>query len=152
MNPSKKFSLPIFRKAYKLTYSLFLFIIYIHHILNEITELILHFKIKSLHIEILNWYSCARILRLEQLTLKRLPHFPFSTWQGRSQGEMETPLPKQKKCCRKMVLFPRLLVLVTNFAKIIKNSIFYRIFIKNFQNFKPGKPFYGGCWFKGGVR
>ena len=57
--------------------------------------------------------------------------------QGRSQGEGGN-LPQPKKCCRKMVLFPKALFLVTNLPKKIKNKkipFFYRIFIKNFQNF-----------------
>ena len=76
--------------------------------------------------------------------------------QGRSQGgkgEIPPP-PKPKNCCRKMVLFPKALFLVTNFQKKIKNknkkiknSIFLRTFIKKFQNFKK-KNFPTICVFR----
>ena len=36
-------------------------------------------------------------------------------------GEIPPP-PKPKKCCRKMVLFPKALFLVTNFRKKINNK------------------------------
>ena len=48
----------------------------------------------------------------------------------------ENPPRSRKNCCRKMVLFPNALFLVTNFPKIIqKMQFFYCIFIKNFQIF-----------------
>ena len=47
-----------------------------------------------------------------------------------------TPPPKPKNCCRKMMLFPKALFVVTNFPKIIIIiQFFYSIFIKNFQIF-----------------
>ena len=48
-------------------------------------------------------------------------------------GGGDTPRSR-KNCCRKMVLFPNGLFLVTNFPKIII-QFFKCIFIKNFQNF-----------------
>ena len=52
----------------------------------------------------------------------------------------KSPPRNRKNCCRKMVLFPKVLFLVTNFRKNNKNKnkkiqFFYRIFIKKFQNF-----------------
>ena len=52
-------------------------------------------------------------------------------------GRRKSPR-NRKNSCRKMVLFPKALFLVTNLRKEIKNKkiqFFYRIFIKNFQNF-----------------
>ena len=60
--------------------------------------------------------------------LCRLYHLFGSGRQGRSQGEGRGEFPppprNRKKCCRKMMLFPMALFLVTNFPKITKNSIF----------------------------
>ena len=57
--------------------------------------------------------------------------------QGRSQGEGETPPPEtEKNCCRKMVLFPKALFLVTNFRKKNKKYNFSIEFSsKNFKIF-----------------
>ena len=37
--------------------------------------------------------------------------------KGVARGKWEIPLRNRKKCCRKMVLFPKALFLVTNFPK-----------------------------------
>ena len=60
------------------------------------------------------------------------------TAQGRTQGGFPPP-PKPKKCCRKMVLFPKALFLVTNFRKI-KNSIFLRNFYQKISKFSENFP------------
>ena len=44
----------------------------------------------------------------------------------------ERPPPKLKKCCRKMMLFPKALFLATTFSKVDKNSIFLLNFYQNF--------------------
>ena len=53
---------------------------------------------------------------------------------GRNTGNVP-PTEIEKNCCRKMMLFPKALFLERTFPKIVKNSIFYWIFIKDFQNF-----------------
>ena len=56
--------------------------------------------------------------------------------QGEEGGGIPPPPPKPKNCCRKMMLFPKALFLVTIFPKIIKNSIFLLNFDPKFsQNF-----------------
>ena len=58
----------------------------------------------------------------------RLPAWTFyllTLLQGRSQGGKGgkfPPPPNRKNCCRKMVLFPKALFLVTNIRKKIKNK------------------------------
>ena len=58
---------------------------------------------------------------------------------ARSTGRNPPPLRKGKGCCRKMMLFPKALLLRTTFPKIVKNSIFllnfYPKFSKTSQNF-----------------
>ena len=46
----------------------------------------------------------------------------FAASQGRSQGEAGNPPRNRKNCCRKLVLFPKALFLVTNFQKKNKNN------------------------------
>ena len=53
-------------------------------------------------------------------------------------GNRERPPPEiEKNCCRKMVLFPKVLFLATTFPKLTKISIFllnfYQQFSQNFQ-------------------
>ena len=55
--------------------------------------------------------------------------------QGGEHAERSPPPRNRKNCCRKMMLFAKALFLATNFTKLAKNSIFYWIFIKNFQTF-----------------
>ena len=56
--------------------------------------------------------------------------------RGVVRGRGKFPLPETKKnCCRKMVLFPKALVLVTDFPKIVKNSNFLLNFHQKFSNF-----------------
>ena len=50
---------------------------------------------------------------------------------GGTQGTSPPPR-NRKKCCRKMVLFPKALFLATTFPKLLKNSIFLLNFYQNF--------------------
>ena len=53
---------------------------------------------------------------------------------GETQGTFHTP-PKLKKCCRKMMLFPKALFLATTFPKVAKNSIFLLKLYQKFSKF-----------------
>ena len=55
--------------------------------------------------------------------------------QRRSQGERGKFSLETGKLRGKMMLFPKALFLVTNFLKIVKNSIFLLNFHETFQNF-----------------
>ena len=68
------------------------------------------------------------------------PSRPLLGAKGVARGKGEIPPGNRKNCCRKLVLFPKALFLVTNFRKIKlknknKNQFFNSSFIKNFQNF-----------------
>ena len=54
--------------------------------------------------------------------------------QGRSQGKGKIP-PKPKNLLLKMGIFPNALFLVTNFPKIVKNSLFLLNFHQKFSKF-----------------
>ena len=54
--------------------------------------------------------------------------------QGRSQGRRKGGSPPPKKVLKKMMLFPKALFLVTNFPKIVKNSICLLNFHQKFSD------------------
>ena len=61
--------------------------------------------------------------------------------KGEARGrENSLPQKLKKKCFRKMVSFPKALFLVTNFPKIVKNSIFLLKFYQKLSKFSQNFP------------
>ena len=59
----------------------------------------------------------------------------------RRQGGTGNVRPRNwKKCCRKMVLFPKALFLATTFLKLSKNSIFLLNFYQKFSKISQSFP------------
>ena len=55
-------------------------------------------------------------------------------------GNTERPPEIEKKCRRKMMLFPKALLLATTFPQIDKNSIFLMNFYQKFSKFSQNFP------------
>ena len=92
------------------------------HIIYRIIRIVLRVGglIISLEKYFPNLSKCQCISLLAHFLIIVIVDPPVEINQGRSQGERgEIPPPprNRKKCCRKMVLFPKALFLVTNFRK-----------------------------------